>query len=72
MGEMRQSPALRAQLDAKWQADPAVIAMREAVTAFAAAEDLQWNAEGLTAVLRFGRAHLAAHGPLPDSGILIG
>jgi hypothetical protein len=72
MGEMRQSPQERAELAAKWQAIPAVIALGEATHAFAAREGLKFDPAGLTAILHFGNAHIAAHGELPDSGILTG
>jgi len=73
MGEMRQSPALRTELKAAWDKQPLVQQFADEAEAFAWKHDLKFDAEGLTRMLQeFGAPWIAEHGPLPDSGILIG
>lgn len=72
MGEMRQSPRLRAELDAKWHAMPKVVAFAEEVEAFAWKNGLKFDKAGLDAVFAFTQQWLKEHGPLPESGILVG
>lgn len=72
MGEMRQSPVERAQLKAAWEARPAVAEFAEAAEAFAWKQGLKFDVAGMNAMLAFGNDWIAAHGPLPDTGILVG
>lgn len=73
MGEMRQSPHERAALKAAWDAHPQVVEFTEQAEAFAWKHDLKFDAAGLNRMLvEFSAPWHAAHGPLPDSGILVG
>lgn len=72
MSEMRQSPAERARLDAIWQAHPQVVALKEACTAFARENNLEWNVEGFNRMAEFSGEWQRQHGGTPHSGIVIG
>lgn len=72
MGEMRQSPQLRAELDAKWHAMPEVSEFSEHAEAFAWQNNLKFDKAGMDAMMAFSQQWFKEHGPLPDSGILIG
>lgn len=72
MGEMRQDQKLRAELDAKWQAQPEVVEFSEQVEAFAWKNNLKFDKAGLDAVFAFTQKWFLEHGQLPDSGILVG
>lgn len=72
MGEMRQSHAERAALDAKWQAHPKVVAFKADMTKFIRDCGLDFDVDGMNATSFFAQQWHKEHGPLPDSGILTG
>lgn len=72
MAELRQSPGLRAQLRAAWEAHPDVAAFHAASKAHARENNLGFDVPGMNASLAFSNAWMAEHGPLPDSGIWVG
>jgi hypothetical protein len=72
MSELRQNAKERAALNAAWQAQPSVRELGKQVEAFARQNNLKFDAEGLTQVLKFANGWIAEHGALPNSGILVG
>lgn len=68
-----QSPAERDRLEAIWQATDAVRGLHEATKKFVREQGItELTAENVTLVLRHGDQWIAAHGPLPESGIRLG
>jgi hypothetical protein len=72
MGELRQSPQLRAELRATWEAHPKVQAFHKALTAHAKARGYKYDAAGMNAMCAFSTQWLRDNGPLPKIGIVIG
>jgi hypothetical protein len=70
--ELRQSPELRAELEAAWQSHPKVIAFKLALRKFARTEGLDFDVEGMNRTAAFVARWTKINGPLPDSGIITG